>query len=85
MRIEVANPRVGFYIGDVRDPSSLDRAMVGVDYIFHAAALKQLPSCDFPHLQAVQTDILCTENVLESAFSLGVRNQKASLCWSCSF
>lgn len=73
MRIEVANPRVRFFIGDVRDPASLDRAMSGVDYIFHAAALKQVPSCEFFPIEAVKTNILGSENVIRSASTHGVK------------
>jgi len=73
MRIEVANPRVRFFIGDVRDPASLDRAMVGVDYIFHAAALKQVPSCEFFPIEAVKTNILGSENVIRAAAAHGVK------------
>lgn len=73
MRIEVANPRVRFFIGDVRDPASLDRAMVGVDYVFHAAALKQVPSCEFFPIEAVKTNILGSENVIRAATAHGVK------------
>jgi len=73
MRIEVANPRVRFFIGDVRDPASLDRAMAGVDYIFHAAALKQVPSCEFFPIEAVKTNVLGSENVIRSAAAHGVK------------
>jgi len=74
MRHELQNPKVKFYIGDVRDRASVDGAMSGVDYIFHAAALKQVPSCEFFPLQAVQTNVLGTNNVLESAVAHGVKN-----------
>lgn len=73
MRIEVSNPRVRFFIGDVRDPSSLDRAMVGVDYVFHAAALKQVPSCEFFPIEAVKTNILGSENVIRAATAHGIK------------
>ena len=67
--------KVKFYIGDVRDRLSVDIAMRGgVDYIFAAAALKQVPSCEFYPLQAVQTNVLGTNNVLESAIANGVKN-----------
>ena len=59
------NPKVKFYLGDVRDKQSVDYAMNGVDYIFHAAALKQVPSCEFFPIEAVKTNVLGTENVLE--------------------
>lgn len=74
MRHALQNPKVKFYIGDVRDKRSVDGAMSGVDYIFHAAALKQVPSCEFFPAQAVRTNVLGTENVLDSAISHGVKN-----------
>lgn len=64
--------RLKFYIGDVRDPQSVLNAVRGVDFIFHAAALKQVPSCEFHPLEAVKTNVLGTENVLEAAVSCGV-------------
>ncbi len=67
MRKKYANPKLKFYIGNVRDPQSVDNVMEGVDYVFHAAALKQVPSCEFFPLEAVKTNILGTENVLEAA------------------
>lgn len=67
MRKRYANPRLKFYIGDVRDYQSVLNATRGVDYIFHAAALKQVPSCEFHPIEAVKTNILGTENVLEAA------------------
>ncbi|MBW8126363.1 MULTISPECIES: polysaccharide biosynthesis protein [Pseudomonas] len=73
MRIALANDKVKFYIGDVRDRDSLDQAMVGVDYIFHAAALKQVPSCEFYPMEAVRTNVLGTENVLNAAIASGVQ------------
>lgn len=69
MRIELNNPKVKFYIGDVRDYGSLDFAMNGVDLIFHAAALKQVPSCEFYPMEAVRTNILGAENVLNAALA----------------
>ena len=72
MRHEWHNPRIKFYIGDVRDCRSVDGVMSGVNYIFHAAALKQVPSCEFFPIQAVQTNILGTNNVLDSAIAHGV-------------
>ncbi|MEI6155146.1 MAG: polysaccharide biosynthesis protein [Deltaproteobacteria bacterium] len=69
MRIELNNPKVKFYIGDVRDYDSLNFAMTGVDYIFHAAALKQVPSCEFYPMEAVRTNILGAENVLNAALA----------------
>jgi UDP-N-acetylglucosamine 4,6-dehydratase/5-epimerase len=73
MRHRLQNPKVKFYIGDVRDKRSVDAAMVGVDYIFHAAALKQVPSCEFFPMQAVRTNVFGTENVIDSAVSHGVK------------
>ncbi len=67
MRVRFGDQRLRFYIGDVRDRASLDRAMGGVDYVFHAAALKQVPSCEFFPMQAVQTNVLGSSNVIESA------------------
>ena len=74
MRHRLQNPKVKFYIGDVRDKRSVDGVMMGVDYIFHAAALKQVPSCEFFPTQAVRTNVLGTENVLDSAIQHGVKN-----------
>lgn len=73
MRIALANDKVKFYIGDVRDYDSLSQAMVGVDYIFHAAALKQVPSCEFYPMEAVRTNVIGTENVLNAAIATGVK------------
>ncbi len=72
MRIALANDKVKFYIGDVRDYDSLAQAMTGVDYVFHAAALKQVPSCEFYPMEAVRTNVLGTENVLNAAIARGV-------------
>ena len=72
MRINLSNDRVKFYIGDVRDQSSVDNVCNGVDYIFHAAALKQVPSCEFYPMEAVKTNILGTDNVLNSAIKNNV-------------
>ncbi len=69
MRVAYSHPKLKFYLGDVRDPSSLHDAMAGVDYCFHAAALKQVPSCEFYPMQAVKTNIEGTENVLNTAIS----------------
>jgi len=74
MRHVIQSPKVKFYIGDVRDKRSVDGAMEGVDYVFHAAALKQVPSCEFFPMQAVKTNIVGTENVLDSAIQHKVRN-----------
>ncbi|GIP51620.1 polysaccharide biosynthesis protein [Paenibacillus vini] len=69
MRNEFKSSKIKFYVGDVRERSSLQSAMVGVNYIFHAAALKQVPSCEFFPLEAVRTNVLGTENVLEVAIA----------------
>ena len=74
MRHHLQNPKVKFYIGDVRDKRSVDSVMQDVDYIFHAAALKQVPSCEFFPTQAVRTNVLGTENVLDSAIEHEVKN-----------
>jgi len=67
MRIAYANDRIKFYIGDVRDYSSINAALKGVNFVFHAAALKQVPSCEFYPLEAVKTNVIGTENVLNAA------------------
>lgn len=74
MRHALQNPKVKYYIGNVRDKSSVDVAMNGVDYVFSAAALKQVPSCEFFPVEAVRTNILGTENVLNSAIEHGVKS-----------
>lgn len=74
MRHRLQNHKVKFYIGDVRDKRSVDGAMMGVDYVFHAAALKQVPSCEFFPIQAVRTNVFGAENVLDSAIQHGVKN-----------
>lgn len=73
LRKKFYNPKIKFYIGDVRDRLSLDQAMRNVDYVFHAAALKQVPSCEFYPMEAFKTNVLGTENVLESAIFSGVK------------
>ncbi len=73
MRHTYNNPKIKYYIGDVRARQSLDDAMNGVDYIFHAAALKQVPSCEFFPIEAVRTNVLGTDNVLSSAIHAGVK------------
>jgi UDP-N-acetylglucosamine 4,6-dehydratase len=73
MRIRYADKKIKFYVGDVRDPNSIGDAMQGVDYCFHAAALKQVPSCEFHPMQAVQTNVLGTENMLNAAIRAGVK------------
>lgn len=72
MRIALNHPKLRFYIGDVRDEASLRQAMKGVDYVFHAAALKQVPSCEFYPMEAVRTNVMGTENVLNVATEVGV-------------
>lgn len=73
MRISFSNEKLKFYIGDVRDPNSVDNATHGVDYIFHAAALKQVPSCEFYPMEAVKTNILGTENIVNAAVKNNVK------------
>jgi UDP-glucose 4-epimerase len=72
LRNDLQDDRVKFYIGDIRDRSSVDLAMAGVDCVFHAAALKQVPSCEFYPLEAVRTNVLGSENVIHSAVAAGV-------------
>ena len=74
LRNTLRSPNVRFFIGDIRDRESVDRAMAGVDCVFHAAALKQVPSCEFFPLEAVRTNILGSENVIRSAVSNKVRS-----------
>jgi UDP-N-acetylglucosamine 4,6-dehydratase/5-epimerase len=74
MRNSIRNERLRFFVGDVRDPGSLRTAMQGVDYVFHAAALKQVPSCEFFPLEAIRTNTLGAENVLETALACGVKS-----------
>lgn len=73
MRKRYNSAKLKFYIGDVRDSRSVEQAMRGVDYVFHAAALKQVPSCEFHPMQAVRTNVMGTENVLEAAIGAGVK------------
>ncbi len=73
LRKRYPHPHLKFYLGDVRDRASIDHAMRGVDYVFHAAALKQVPSCEFHPMQAVMTNVMGTENMLQSAIAHGVR------------
>ena len=73
MRISLNNPKLKFYIGDVRDYDSVYQAMKGVDYVFHAAALKQVPSCEFYPSEAVRTNVLGSENVIRAAIARGVK------------
>ena len=74
LRRKLSSPKVKFYIGDVRDQLSVENAVRGVDYIFHAAALKQVPSCEFFPVEAVKTNVIGTENVLEAAIKNNVKN-----------
>jgi UDP-N-acetylglucosamine 4,6-dehydratase len=73
MRKRYASPKIKFYIGDVRDPKSVAAVMRGVDFVFHAAALKQVPSCEFYPMEAVRTNVLGTENVLEAAITARIK------------
>jgi UDP-glucose 4-epimerase len=73
MRIALSNDKLKFYIGDVRDYDSVFQAMKGVDYVFHAAALKQVPSCEFYPMEAVRTNVMGTENVMNAATANGVK------------
>jgi UDP-N-acetylglucosamine 4,6-dehydratase len=73
MRIAFNNPKLKFYIGDVREYESVSQAMKGVDYVFHAAALKQVPSCEFYPMEAVRTNVIGTENILNAATAGGVK------------
>jgi len=73
MRKRYNSPKLKFYIGDVRDARSVEEALRGVDYVFHAAALKQVPSCEFHPMQAVRTNVLGTENVLNASIKAGVK------------
>lgn len=73
MRLALNNSKLKFYIGDVRDYASVHQAMKGVDYVFHAAALKQVPSCEFYPMEAVRTNVIGTENVMNAATANGVK------------
>ena len=79
MRRKYQNDKIKYFIGDVRSENSLNQAMVGVDFVFHAAALKQVPSCEFYPMEAVQTNIIGTENMLNSAIK---HNVKKVICLS---
>ncbi|KZY35103.1 UDP-glucose 4-epimerase [Alcanivorax sp. HI0083] len=74
MRISYSRPELKFYIGDVRDRAAVDKAMKGVDLVFHAAALKQVPSCEFFPMEAVKTNIIGSQNVIDSAVDAGVKS-----------
>jgi UDP-N-acetylglucosamine 4,6-dehydratase/5-epimerase len=73
MRLKIANKKLKFYIGDVKDINSLNNAMESVDYVFHAAALKQVPSCEFYPMEAVKSNVLGAENVIESSIRFGIK------------
>jgi UDP-N-acetylglucosamine 4,6-dehydratase len=73
MRIHYQNNKIKFYLGDVRDIHSIDSAMIGVDFVFHAAALKQVPSCEFFPMQAFKTNVEGTDNVIQAAVKYGVK------------
>ena len=73
MRHRYQNDKIKYYIGDVRDLASVKNAIYGVDYLFHAAALKQVPSCEFFPIEAVKTNVLGTDNVLTACIEAGVR------------
>ncbi|MBQ1525483.1 MAG: polysaccharide biosynthesis protein, partial [Firmicutes bacterium] len=73
MRHHYNDPKLTFFIGDVRDISTIRPAMMGVDYVFHAAALKQVPSCEFFPMEAVKTNVIGTDNVLTAAIEAGVK------------
>jgi UDP-glucose 4-epimerase len=79
MRNELKNDKLKFYIGDVRDYNSVEKAMRGVDYVFHAAALKQVPSCEFFPIEATKTNVFGTQNVIDAA---GVHKVKKVICLS---
>ena len=79
MRTRLNDPKLRFYIGDVRDYNSIEKAMRGVDYVFHAAALKQVPSCEFFPLEAAKTNVFGTQNVIDAA---GVNKVKKVICLS---
>ena len=73
MRHSYKNEKIKFYLGDVRDYKSIERACVGVDYIFHAAALKQVPTCEFFPMEATLTNVLGTQNVIDAAIYTQVK------------
>ena len=79
MRNQLKSDKLKFYIGDVRDYNSVERAMRGVDYVFHAAALKQVPSCEFFPLEATKTNVFGTQNVIDAA---GANKVKKVICLS---
>ena len=73
LRIKLSNNKVRFYLGDVRDISSIQTAIKGVDYVFHAAALKQVPSCEFYPMEAIKTNVIGTENIIDESIKYGVK------------
>src|SRR5512137_1521427 len=73
MRHQYRDPKIKFYIGDVRNLDSIQEAMQGVDYVFHAAALKQVPSCEFYPMEAIRTNLLGTDNTLQAALTARVK------------
>ena len=73
MRKQIKDTRVKFFIGDIRDYDSILNACDGIDYVFHAAALKQVPSCEFYPMEAVKTNVLGTENLLRASISSGIK------------
>ena len=73
LRLSLANEKVKFFIGDVRDVNSVNNCMTGVDLVFHAAALKQVPSCEFFPMEAVKTNIIGADNVIEASVNHGVK------------
>jgi UDP-glucose 4-epimerase len=79
MRLRLNDPKLKFYLGDVRDYSSVEKAMRGIDFVFHAAALKQVPSCEFFPLEATKTNVFGTQNVIESA---GINKVRKVICLS---
>ena len=91
LRLDLSNSKVKFFIGDVRSCDSLLPAMQGVDYVFHAAALKQVPSCEFFPIEAIRTNDLGAENVMNAAMTCGVKNlivlstdtRIPSMRWAC--
>ena len=82
MSVVYKNDKIKYYIGDVRDFSSVERAMRGVDYVFHAAALKQVPSCEFFPLEATKTNVFGTQNVIDAAVA---NNVEKVICFKLNY
>ena len=82
MRKFYNNQKIKFFIGDVRDKGSIDNVMVNVDFVFHAAALKQVPSCEFFPLEAIKTNVIGTENVINSAINYNVKKCVGCRNWN---